>query len=140
MNKFNKEDLIEYNNIDSKLIERDKNHDFAFVIPNFLIKKAYDNENLVNIVLKAYSIFPQDFNKDKVLSDLQKARQLEEQRKEEENKKEAERLKLEEKMKRMGTNNNPEEIKNGINSEKKSKTSGIINSFVPAISSNLSKN
>lgn len=122
MNKFNKDELIEYNNIDSKLIERNKNHDFVYVIPYFIIKKSYDNENLVNIVLKAYSIFPKDFNKDKVLQELQRQKKLEEQLKEEENRKEAERIKIEEKIRRMGSSAiSSEELKIFLQNEKKSK-------------------
>lgn len=128
MSKFNKDDLIEYKNIDSKLIERNKNHDFAFILPYFIIKKAYDNENLVNIVLKAYSIFPKNFDRDQVLLQLQREKQLEEEKKEEENKKEAERLKMEEKIKRMGTAaTNNEEIKNFLMNEKKIKNTASNN-------------
>jgi hypothetical protein len=122
MSKFNKDDMIEYKNIGSQLIERNKNHDFASILPYFIIKKAYDNENLVNIVLKAYSIFPNNFDRDQVLMQLQREKQLEEERKEEENKKEAERIKMEEKIKRMGTAaTNCEEVKNYLMSEKKIK-------------------
>jgi len=126
MNKFNKEDLNEYKNIDSKLIERNKNHDFAFVLPYFLIKKAYDNENLVNILLKAYSIFPKNFDKDQVLLQLQKEKILEDQRKEEENKKEDERQKKEEKMKRLGNAGFTAEELKELNYDKKIKNSATI--------------
>jgi len=123
MNKFNKEDLAEFKNIDSKFIERKKNHDLNFILPYFIIKKAYDNENLVNIVLKAYSIFPKKFDRDGALLQLQKAKQLEEEMKEEENKKEAERLKMEEKIKRMGkAATHCEEVKNFLMNQNKRKS------------------
>jgi len=126
MNKFSKEDLDKYNNIDSKFIERDKNHDFAFILPYFIIKKAYDNENLVNIVLKAYSIFPKNFNPNEVFQQLNKQKQEEEERKEEENKREAERAKMEEKIKRLGINATySEEVKNYLINEKKTKNSSL---------------
>jgi hypothetical protein len=111
MNKITKEEMIELNSKQSKIKERDKNHDFAFWIPYFLIKKSYDNQYLVNTLLKAYSIFPENFNKDQVLLDLQKAILLEDEKKEEENKREAERIKIEEKNKRLGIINNNDEDK-----------------------------
>lgn len=37
------------------------------VIPIVMIKKIYDNPNLVDLVLKAYSIYPKNFNKDNLL-------------------------------------------------------------------------
>jgi hypothetical protein len=112
MNKITKEEMMELNSKQSKISERDKNHDFYFWIPYFLIKKSYDNEYLVNTLLQAYSIFPENFNKDQVLLDLQKAKILEDEKKEEENKKEAERIKMEEKNKMLGNiNNNKEEDK-----------------------------
>ena len=43
---------------------RDKNNDLRNSIPVIMIKRAYDNKNLVEIVLKAYNIFPPSVNKD----------------------------------------------------------------------------
>lgn len=111
MNKITKEEINELNSKQTKISERVKNHDFAFWIPFFLIKKSHDNEYLVNTLLKAYSIFPENFNKDQVLLDLQKQKMLEDQKKEEENKKEEERIKLEEKNKRLGPPNNEGKIR-----------------------------
>ena len=129
MNKFNKEDLTEFKNLDNKTKERCKNHDFFYVIPFFVIKKTYDNENLVNIVLKAYSIFPNNFDKDSVLLKLQRQKQMEDEKKEEENKLEAERTKMEEKLKRMGNSiGNNEEVKNFFKNEINKKNS-ILNNF-----------
>ena len=53
---------------------RNKNNELPEKIPLFEIKKVYDNPDLANLVLKAYSIFPPDFNKDAIIEKLVKKR------------------------------------------------------------------
>jgi hypothetical protein len=71
---------------ENKFTERDRFHNLPNSLPLFLMKKAYDNPSLVNIVLKAYSIFPPDFDKDSALREINRIRREEEERRREEEK------------------------------------------------------
>ena len=67
--------LPEYNiPEENKFTNRDKNNKLPYCLPLYQIKKVYDNPQLVNIVLKAYSIFPKNFDKDKEIERLIKER------------------------------------------------------------------
>ena len=83
---------------ENKISTRNKNNELPEKIPLFEIKKVYDNPDLANLVLKAYSIFPPSFNKEAIIESLIKNRN-----KKEENQKE--------KLKEINKNNNEEEIK-----------------------------
>lgn len=87
--KKTREDELNFQNIpkENKFTERDRQHNLPNSLHFFLIKKAYDNPSLVNIVLKAYSIFPQDFDKDSALREINRIRREEEERRREEEKK-----------------------------------------------------
>jgi len=105
----------------NKISLRDKNYNLPYYLPFYIIKKAYDNPGMVNIVLKAYSIFPYNFDKEKAIRLLeQRRKEKEEQRREREKREEEEQKRIEEDRKRMkysvkfpliGTNNssNPEQ-------------------------------
>jgi hypothetical protein len=63
--------LPEYNiPEENKFTNRDKNKKLPYCLPLYQIKKVYDNPQLVNIVLKAYSIFPKNFDKDKEIEKI----------------------------------------------------------------------
>ena len=51
-------------NKENKFSERDKNYTLPNSLPLFKIKQAYDNPSIVNMVLKAYSIFPKEANRE----------------------------------------------------------------------------
>ena len=53
---------------------RGKNNELPGKMPLFEIKKVYDNPELTNLVLKAYSIFPPSFNKEYAIEKLIKER------------------------------------------------------------------
>jgi hypothetical protein len=97
--KKTREDEINVTNVpkENKFTERDRFHNLPNSLPLFLIKKAYDNPSLVNIVLKAYSIFPPDFDKDSALREINRIRREEEERRREE-----------EKMRENSSKKNPE--------------------------------
>ena len=59
---------------ENKISTRDKNNELPKKIPLFEIKKVYDNPELANLVLKAYSIFPPSFNKEEIIDKLIKKR------------------------------------------------------------------
>ena len=59
---------------ENKISARDKNNELPEKLPLFEIKKVYDNPDLVNLVLKAYSIFPPSFNKEAIIDKLVKKR------------------------------------------------------------------
>lgn len=107
LKKNNKADDINSNIIpnENKFTTRDKNYKLPYSLPVFIIKKAYDNPHLVNIVLKAYSIFPMDFDKDLALREIYKIkRQEEEKRKEQERQKELKTKLKENLITTIGTN------------------------------------
>ena len=54
----------------NKITVRDINYNLPNQIPLYRIKQAYDNPHLVNMVLKAYSIFPKKLNKDSLLNKI----------------------------------------------------------------------
>jgi len=63
--------LPEYNiPEENKFTNKDKNNKLPYCLPLYQIKKVYDNPQLVNIVLKAYSIFPKNFDKDKEIEKI----------------------------------------------------------------------
>lgn len=67
---------------ENRFTNRDKDHNLPYFLPVFQIKRAYDNPQLVNIVLKAYSIFPKNFDKDEEINRILKERkELEEKKK-----------------------------------------------------------
>ena len=57
------EDLIRNNLKEEK--NKIKIQNLPFLVPVIMVKRAYDNPNLVDLVLKAYSIFPPGFETDK---------------------------------------------------------------------------
>ena len=59
---------------ENKISSRNKNNELPEKIPMFEIKKVYDNPELANLVLKAYSIFPPNFNKEEIIEKLIKRR------------------------------------------------------------------
>ena len=59
---------------ENTISSRDKNNELPEKIPLFEIKKVYDNPDLANLVLKAYSIFPPSFNKEAIIENLIKKR------------------------------------------------------------------
>ena len=59
---------------ENKISTRNKNNELPEKIPMFEIKKVYDNPDLTNLVLKAYSIFPPNFNKEEIIEKLIKRR------------------------------------------------------------------
>ena len=59
---------------ENKISIRGKNKELPGKIPLFEIKKIYDNPELTNLVLKAYSIFPPSFNKEVAIEKLVKER------------------------------------------------------------------
>ena len=59
---------------ENKISVRGKNKELPGKIPLFEIKKVYDNPELTNLVLKAYSIFPPTFNKEAAIERLIKER------------------------------------------------------------------
>ena len=59
---------------ENKISIRGKNNELPGKIPLFEIKKVYDNPELTNLVLKAYSIFPPSFNKESTIEKLIKVR------------------------------------------------------------------
>lgn len=98
---------------ENKFSERDKMHNLPNTLPVFLIKKAYDNPNLVNIVLKAYSIFPSDFDKDAAIREVNRQKKEEEERRKEEekarelNEEKKKQYKMLQKMPTLNTSNLP---------------------------------
>ena len=66
---------------ENKFTNRDKNHNLPYFLPVFQIKKAYDNPMMVNIVLKAYSIFPKNFDKEEEIARLLRERKEREEKK-----------------------------------------------------------
>ena len=66
---------------ENKFTNRDKNHNLPYFLPVFQIKKAYDNPMMVNIVLKAYSIFPKNFDKEEEIARLLRERKEHEEKK-----------------------------------------------------------
>ena len=87
---------------ENKISSRNKNNELPEKIPMFEIKKVYDNPDLVNLVLKAYSIFPPNFNKEEIIEKLIKRR----------NKKDSNQK---EKSNDINKSNNEEESKKHIN-------------------------
>ena len=71
---------------ENKFTNRDKNNKLPYCLPLYQIKKVYDNPQLVNIVLKAYSIFPKNFDKDKEIERIIKERKENELKKRNEEK------------------------------------------------------
>ena len=61
---------------ENKITIRDKNNELPGKMPLFEIKKIYDNPELTNLVLKAYSIFPPGFNKEMIIEKIIKERNL----------------------------------------------------------------
>ena len=59
---------------ENKISIRGKNNELPGKMPLFEIKKVYDNPELTNLVLKAYSIFPPSFNKEYAIEKLIKER------------------------------------------------------------------
>ena len=59
---------------ENKISIRGKNNELPGKMPLFEIKKIYDNPELTNLVLKAYSIFPPSFNKESAIEKLMKVR------------------------------------------------------------------
>ena len=59
---------------ENKISIRGKNNELPGKMPLFEIKKVYDNPELTNLVLKAYSIFPPSFNKESAIEKLIKVR------------------------------------------------------------------
>ena len=59
---------------ENKISIRGKNNELPGKMPLFEIKKVYDNPELTNLVLKAYSIFPPTFNKESAIERLVKER------------------------------------------------------------------
>ena len=59
---------------ENKISNRSKNNELPGKLPLFEIKKVYDNPELTNLVLKAYSIFPPSFNKESAIEKLIKER------------------------------------------------------------------
>ena len=67
---------------ENKFTNKNKEGVLPFFLPVFSIKKAYDNPQLVNIVLKAFSIFPKDFDKEEEIAKiLQEKKEIEEKQK-----------------------------------------------------------
>ena len=59
---------------ENKISNRSKNNELPGKMPLFEIKKVYDNPELTNLILKAYSIFPPSFNKELAIEKLIKER------------------------------------------------------------------
>ena len=54
----------------NKFSSRDNKYNLPNVLSFFIIKRVYDNPSLVNMILKAYSIFPNGLNYDKLLLNI----------------------------------------------------------------------
>ena len=61
---------------ENKFSERGKNYELPNCLPVFVLKKAWDNRLYVDIVLKAYSIFPKNFDSNRFIESQQSGKQL----------------------------------------------------------------